>query len=146
MLLVLVPSLNTELPRKFCYCLMCRVKMERNLTVTEASCRLFCGGPQARPKAGKEKLHGLSFLALHKHLQEEVCEERSCPVFPAKSSQAWTQTWVWVQCESHSLVCILKTKEAPNSEEFEILCFPTCIWFSVRLFQLYIDLKTSWLK
>ena len=62
-------------------------------------------------------------------------------VSAAKSSQTWTQTWVWVQCESDSLVCILKTKEATKSEEFEILCFPTFIWLYVRFFQLYIDLR-----
>lgn len=55
-------------------------------------------------------------------------------VSAAQSSQAWTQTGAWVQCESNSLVCVLKTNEAPTSEEFEILCFPTFIWLSVRLF------------
>lgn len=36
---ILVLSLNTELPRKFCYCLVCRVGVERDQVMTQASCR-----------------------------------------------------------------------------------------------------------
>lgn len=138
--------LNIELPEKFSHCLMCRVRVERNLVwhklhaeispMHEAS--LWWPSGQAQSPQGRPP--DPSFLAPCNQIQKKVCERQLCRAF-LQPSLARPKCRPGSSVSKNLLFTFLKPRRPLNLKTLRFCASLLLYGFMLYFFQLLSDFK-----